>query len=407
MSEASFSSSLRKHEDRHVMEQGRFHKLLVTLDTVADWPGWLLALVLLPLAGLVVAVWWLVLGVPELAWGAAVILILFVAGDAILLWQLPARGLSFGPWQPQLVFLALPRTAVALVMGLIVARWIFRDELVWLAFSQAIGSAALIWGAFFEPFRLKLSEIGVTSDRLPAGVLPIRLLHLTDLHLSRITEREETLLWLVERARPDVIVLTGDYLNLSHLDDNQSYEQLRRLLGQLSAPYGVYASLGSPTVDARDVVPELFRDLPIRLLRDEHAEVQLDEQRRLVLLGVDCSHDMETDAAVLESVIVRAPQNAAHVLLYHSPELMPQACHHNVDLYLCGHTHGGQVRLPIYGAIVTSSQLGKRYEMGHYHERRTHLYVSRGIGLEGLSAPRVRFLCPPEVTLVQLQGSGR
>jgi uncharacterized protein len=407
MSETSFSSSLRKHEDRRVLEQGRFHRLLVALLTVADWPGWLLAVALLPLAGLVAAVWWLVLGVPEMAWGAAVILILFVAGDAILLWQLPARGLSFGSWQPQLVFLALPRTAVALVMGLIIARWIFYDELVWLAFSQAIGTAALIWGAFFEPFRLNLTEIGVTTDRLPAGVLPIRLLHLTDLHLSRITEREETLLWLVERARPDVIVLTGDYLNLSHVDDNQSQEQLRRLLGQLSAPYGVYASLGSPTVDARDVVPELFRDLPIRLLRDEHAEVQLDEQRRLVLLGLDCSHDIETDAAVLASVIVRAPQNAPHVLLYHSPELMPQACHHNVDLYLCGHTHGGQVRLPIYGAIVTSSQLGKRYEMGHYHERRTHLYVSRGIGLEGLSAPRVRFLCPPEVTLVQLQGSGR
>jgi uncharacterized protein len=407
MSETSVSSSLRKHEHRHVLEQGWFHKLLVTLNSLVDWPGWLVAVALLPLAGLVAAVWWLVLGVPELAWGAAVILTIFVAGDAILLWQLPARGLSFGPWQPQLVFLALPRTAVALVMSLIIARWIFYDELVWLAFSQAAGTAFFVWGAFFEPFRLQLTAVGVTSERLPKGVLPIRLLHLTDLHLSRITEREEILLGIVERAQPDLIVLTGDYLNLSYVDDIQAQEQLRRVLGQLSAPHGVYASLGSPTVDERDLVPDLFRDLPIRLLRDEYVEVQLDDRRRLVLLGLDCSHDIETDAAVLQSVIMKAPQNVPHVLLYHSPELMPQACHHGVDVYLCGHTHGGQVRLPFYGALMTSSQLGKRYEMGHYHERRTHLYVSRGIGLEGMSAPRVRFLCPPEVTLVQLQGSGR
>ena len=74
-------------------------------------------------------------------------------------------------------------------------------------------------------------------------------------------------------------------------------------------------------------------------------------------------------------------------------------------LVLCGHTHGGQVRLPLFGAILTSSQLGKRYEMGLYREGNTQMYVSRGVGLEGLSAPRVRFLAPPEVTLVTLVGS--
>ena len=84
---------------------------------------------------------------------------------------------------------------------------------------------------------------------------------------------------------------------------------------------------------------------------------------------------------------------------------MPEAAGHEIDLYLCGHTHGGQVRLPIIGAVLTSSQLGKRYEMGLYQGGRTHMYVSRGIGLEGLSAPRVRFLAPPEITLVTVQGS--
>ena len=81
---------------------------------------------------------------------------------------------------------------------------------------------------------------------------------------------------------------------------------------------------------------------------------------------------------------------------------MPQAVAHGIDLYLCGHTHGGQVRLPLIGPLLTSSKLGRRYVMGHYREGATHLYVSRGVGFEGLGAPRVRLLCPPEIALVEV-----
>jgi len=81
---------------------------------------------------------------------------------------------------------------------------------------------------------------------------------------------------------------------------------------------------------------------------------------------------------------------------------MPAASQAGIDLYLCGHTHGGQIRLPLYGAMITSSRLGKQFEMGHYQINGTHLYVNRGVGLEGLGAPRIRFLCPPEVVLFTL-----
>ena len=111
---------------------------------------------------------------------------------------------------------------------------------------------------------------------------------------------------------------------------------------------------------------------------------------------------MEEDGRRLGRLVEQAPNGVPRVLLYHSPELMPQAAGHGLDLYLCGHTHGGQVRVPGYGALITSSQLGREYVMGHYRRGTTNLYVSRGVGLEGLSAPRVRFLAPPEITLVTL-----
>ena len=83
---------------------------------------------------------------------------------------------------------------------------------------------------------------------------------------------------------------------------------------------------------------------------------------------------------------------------------MPQAAAEGVDLYLAGHTHGGQWRVPGFGALLTSSQYWKRYEAGAYREGDTQLYVSRGIGLEGFGTPRARFFCPPEVVSIALTG---
>ncbi|MGD2205506.1 MAG: metallophosphoesterase, partial [Anaerolineae bacterium] len=65
----------------------------------------------------------------------------------------------------------------------------------------------------------------------------------------------------------------------------------------------------------------------------------------------------------------------------------------------------GQWRVPGFGAILTSSRYWKRYEAGHYVENRTHLYVSRGLGMEGFGAPRARFFCPPEVLSIKLMGT--
>lgn len=84
---------------------------------------------------------------------------------------------------------------------------------------------------------------------------------------------------------------------------------------------------------------------------------------------------------------------------------MPEASELDVDLYLCGHTHGGQIRLPFFGALITSSDLGKRYEAGRYQQNNTTLYVSRGLGMEGLGAPRARFLSPPEIIEWTLMGT--
>jgi predicted MPP superfamily phosphohydrolase len=343
-------------------------------------------------------------------WSLTAGVALFLAGilltDGLLLWLLPVWKLSFGPWAPQFLALALPRLAAAVVLAL-VSPWIGVGWAVGsLIFLQTAGLAAFIWGAYIEPFRLQLTHLTIAARQWPAAAPPLRLLHISDLHIERLTRREAHLLTLIQQAQPDLIVITGDYLNLSYTRDPAAQGQLRQLLAQIDAPLGVYASLGSPTVDLRDRIPGLLDGLPLRLLRDEWVPVDLGGERPFVIIGLDCDHDLAADAARLANVAAAAPADAYRLLLFHAPDIMPEASRLGIDLYLAGHTHGGQIRLPWYGAIFTSSQLGKRHEMGHYRQGECDLYVSRGMGLEGMSAPRIRFLSPPEITLVEIRGSG-
>lgn len=386
------------------LEESPFNFALELFQKLVYWPAWAIILGGCLLSALVFTSWFLVSRSSTVAISAAIIYGLYVIVDAWLLWFLPEQQVSFGPWQPQLGALAIPRAAGAVVIAVVALLFGEIQGLVLLASGQLVGSIILAYGAVVEPFKLSVTylDIGIAGEK--ANGQPFRVLHISDLHIERITSRESEVLNEVERVQPDLIVITGDYVNLSYRRDPQTHDQIRWFLQQLSAPYGVYATLGSPLVDLRDVIPPLFDELPIRLMINEWEEVKLEDKGNVVILGLDCSHHLPTDRAMLEKLVNTAPKDFPRILLYHAPDLMSEATNHNIDLYLCGHTHGGQVRIPGYGAILTSSKLGKRYEMGSYKDGQTHLYVSRGVGLEGLSAPRVRFLTPPEITLITLHG---
>jgi predicted MPP superfamily phosphohydrolase len=389
------------------LEARWLHKALVLSCAPAGWPGWLIGVVALLPIGAVCGLWWLTVG-GAAALVLAAALVFFSLSDAAVLVSLPRLRLSFGPVGPQLYGLELPRLAVATLALLPAVWWGPAPALIATATINLGASLALVWGALVEPLRLGLSRLSLAGDPLPHDAPPVHLLHISDIHVERFGQREELLLQRVRALAPDLIVLTGDYVNLSYVDDMAAHADARRLLAALAAlagPGGIYAVLGSPPVD-RNSAP-LFDGLPIRLLRGEVATVDLGEGRRLALLGLDCSHDPEADARRLAAVAAQAPPDAFRVLLYHSPELALVASELDINLYLCGHTHGGQVRLPLYGALITSSRLGKRFEMGRYQVGRTDLYVSRGVGLEGMAAPRVRFLSPPEIALFSLNGRGK
>jgi predicted MPP superfamily phosphohydrolase len=330
---------------------------------------------------------------------AALSLISMIVADWVMLAGLPRTRRSWGPVTPPLLGLAVVHAVLTGAGGWIMSG---RVGLSVVTLINALLTAVAIYATWVEPFRIQLTRQNLQVEGWPDDK-PITFLHISDIHFEQLSRREHKLLDLIKEHQPDLLLLTGDYLNLSSVYDPEAQQGVRRLLSQFRAPLGIYAVTGSPVVDVETVIPEIFEGLPIRWLQDDIETLHLGEHS-LQLIGVRTTYQEERDIAALASLIDGSAAGETRILLYHTPDLAPAAAKMGIALYLCGHTHGGQIRLPIYGAIATSSRWGKRYEQGRYEEGTTTLYVSRGLGLEGLGAPRARFLAPPEIVLWTITG---
>lgn len=403
------SDSMPHDNNRATFQDRPLHRALVRVNTLTQLSEPLMILILCALALVAGLIWALIARNPRVGLAAAFAFLLFVVADWLWLSSLPRLGLSFGPVEPFLVALAVFRLGLNIGLVLLfpfIARVGGTSPILCITLISILHvtlSLITIYACAVEPFYLTVIDLEVVTDKLPPEAPLIRILQLSDFHVERVTKREREVLALAERLTPDLIVLTGDYLSLSYVYDEAACRDARAVLSQLHAPYGVYAVAGSPPVDPPEAMEALFTGLDITVLRDEGLLLDVRGQT-IRLLGVTCSWDPGVAAQGLDRALSTRPEPAFTLLLYHSPDIMPDAAQRGMDLVLAGHTHGGQVRLPLHGAVFTSSVYGKRYEMGRYQEKQTVMYVSRGLGMEGLSAPRVRFLCPPEVVMVTIKG---
>jgi predicted MPP superfamily phosphohydrolase len=242
-------------------------------------------------------------------------------------------------------------------------------------------------------------SISVTDQRIWLNGLPnafrgFRVLHLTDIHHSLFVPLEQvaSVVALSNYLKPDLIALTGDFVTYSRA----SVDPVAEILGGLQAPAGVLAVLGNHDfrVGAGTIERALRRNR-IDVLRNRHV---LLRQRGDILpvAGVD---DYGYGAN-LQKAIRGIPRDLPAVLLAHNPRLVNLAASHGIGLMLSGHTHGGQVNLPLLGSVYGRSPERLRYKIGWDRLGETQIYVSRGIGTIVLPW---RLRCPAEIPLLQLE----
>jgi predicted MPP superfamily phosphohydrolase len=235
------------------------------------------------------------------------------------------------------------------------------------------------------------TEIKVTEPVL--GYDRFRIVQLSDLHLERIGRREQRMVEQIREAKPQLIVLTGDYMNV-----REGAVALSEILGALEAPFGIVGVEGN--WDSKFMTADLFRRAKASFLVDDSLVLER-EGRRLRLVGQGV-----TPSRPLRELLPPKDDGIPTIYLHHKPDaldfLRGRDPGQRVDLFLCGHTHGGQVCLPFWGAVITLSKFHKKYERGLYTVDGIPMYVNRGIGSGGGGAPHVRFLARPEVAVIDL-----
>jgi predicted MPP superfamily phosphohydrolase len=251
-----------------------------------------------------------------------------------------------------------------------------------------IGIICFLYGYFVEPYWIEVKTIEIKTEKLRE--VGFKLVHISDMHCDKKVRNEKRVVELVNAINPDVIVFTGDTINTSVAlaTFKDTMKSLKAIIGKFAVPgnYDVWywSELG------------LFSDTGFKVLEQDVVTIKKNNEVIQVSgLGVGYS---ELYPRVLKSV----SSERFNVLLYHYPDLIEDLEDFNVDLYLAGHTHGGQVAMPLYGALVTLSKHGKKYESGKYIVGETVLYINRGIGMEGGFAPRVRFWARPEITVFNI-----
>jgi predicted MPP superfamily phosphohydrolase len=255
------------------------------------------------------------------------------------------------------------------------------------------GLAQVARAAFSEPYQLAVERHAVALPRLPRELDGLRVVHLSDIHHSPFTGREQ-----VERAvevanslQPDIIALTGDYI--SH--EREYIEPCAEMLGRLRARRGVYAVMGNHDnwVDA-PLITDLFRAEGIRVLLNEGLRFE-DRGASFWLAGVD---DTMVGLEDLPLALAGSREDELKLLLAHNPVILRRAARAGVDLVLSGHTHGGQVTWR--SERSASGRVRRRILRGLGRRGHTQIYVTRGLGTVVLP---VRYGCPPEVSLLQLR----
>jgi len=229
---------------------------------------------------------------------------------------------------------------------------------------------------------------------LPAAFDGFRILHVSDFHFNNWPGFIDMMCGLVKDVEADVAVFTGDYRFNPRSPCRSVYGGMKALVEVLQLPHGALAVLGNN--DMSDFV-EGFGALGVRVLVNEAFEVARDGER-IWFAGVDDPHEFQCHS--LDHALADIPEGAFTVLLPHSPDLVDEAAEAGVDLYLCGHTHGGQVRLPWIGPLYKNCRCAWAYADGEWRCGDLQGFTNRGIGASTLP---LRFNCPPEAAVITLR----
>jgi len=272
--------------------------------------------------------------------------------------------------------------------------------------ALALAAIFVYYVRYVEPMSFEVTRLELRFEDLPDALDGLTIAHVSDFHCQPTGGSEATsaeAVRLVSEVAADLVIITGDLLDGYDLLDDSGWQ-----LEGMSAPLGVWAVLGnhdhycfhastlrkSPE-PPMDEIKSSLRGRGIEVLSNERRVVEVGGAK-LTLVGCD---DVASGNDDLPAAMAGADDSDLVVLLSHSPDVFDDPEAGRADLILCGHTHGGQLRLPGIGSPWAPVWRDRRRSAGLMRAGGPLCYVSRGVA----SATQARFMCRPEITVITLR----
>jgi predicted MPP superfamily phosphohydrolase len=264
------------------------------------------------------------------------------------------------------------------------------NTLVTLAFKATLSYARGAENAL--KYRVREHEFYLHD--LPRAFDGLRILHLSDIHADGIDNGAEELCRLLATIKADLCVITGDYRFKTHSSYRKTMRMMKKILGAINVVMGNWGILGN-----HDFIETVFplEEAGLAILLNQAVSLEKDGVR-IWLAGVDDDHLYH--CADLGRALRSVPPEETVILLSHTPDLYKKAALEEVDLFLCGHTHGGQICLPGGKPVITNASCPHRFCADRWEYMNMQGYTSYGTGSSGVP---IRFNCQPDVAIHTLR----
>ena len=259
------------------------------------------------------------------------------------------------------------------------------------AFIIFLAIFLFIYIFFIEPNVLTVKHYKINDSALKG----IKIVFASDFHIKpNQAKRLNKVVKMINEQNPDIVLSVGDFVNGHEEDMTMPIADIVKQLKNIKSKYGFYTVLGNHDwwIDGEGITDTLTSN-GIKVLANSNTKVNING-KYIYIAGVE---DKTTRTPEIYSALENAKKPV--ILLTHSPDVFPKVPS-NINLTLSGHVHGGQVRLPLLGALIVPSDYGDKYSLGLIEEKGKKMIVTKGIGNSILN---VRFNCVPEIVVVEFE----
>ncbi len=256
-----------------------------------------------------------------------------------------------------------------------------------------------LYGRFVEPNFFKIKEYNIVNENFVENFYGLKILHISDIHYGNTTDKKDLdrILNKINLTKPDIVVMTGDLYSIE-LSDEQ-IEELKNFLNSIDASISKYAIKGNHDND--ELWDSIIKDTDFIDLNNNYDLIYNKNNNSIFMAGINTEDEIDTNFEKIDEYLNNNADNEQivyKILLLHKPDSITNFDYSKYDLILGGHSHNGQVNIPLIGPIYTPVG-AKKYYKGYYELNNTKLYISSGIGT---SLFKMRLFDMPSVNLYRL-----